>query len=76
MLRYDIWNDQELPIDTLLSISFGIFQNMRVTNLKTHFLKNGPAKYLKTNVPDLGSSSILWGYRSQSYHFFQKILVL
>ena len=76
MSRYDLWNGQELPINIPLFISFGIYQNMRVTNLKTRFLKNGPAKYLKTNVPDLGSSSILWGYRSQSYHFFQKILVL
>ena len=76
MLSYDIWNDQELPIDTLLSISFGIFQNMRVTNLKTHFLKNGPAKYLTTNVPDLGSSSILLGYKSPSYDFSKKFKVL
>ena len=73
---YDLWNGQELPINILLFISFGIFQDMRVTNLKTRFLKNGPAKYFATNVPNLLSISILWGHRSQSYTFFQKFSLL
>ena len=76
MSRYDIQNGQELPNDILLFISFGIFQDMRVTNLKTRFLKNGPAKYFTTNVPHLLSISMLQGHRSQNYTFFQKFSLL
>ena len=49
---------------------------MRVTNFKTHFLKNGSSDHFGTNVPDLGSSSTLLGYKSPSYDFSKKFKVL
>ena len=49
---------------------------MRVTNFKTRFLKNGSSDHFGTNVPDLGSSSILLGYKSPSYDFSKKFKVL
>ena len=76
MSRYDFWDGQEHPIDILLFSSFGMSQDMRVTNFKTRFLKNGSSEHLRTNVPDLGSSSILLGYKSPSYDFSKKFKVL
>ena len=49
---------------------------MRVTNFKTRFLKNGSSDHFGTNVPDLGSSSTLLGYKSPSYDFSKKFKVL
>ena len=49
---------------------------MRVTNFKTRFLKNGSSDHFGINVPDLGSSSTLLGYKSPSYDFSKKFKVL
>ena len=76
MSRYDFWDGQEHPIDILLFSSFGMSWDMRVTNFKTRFLKNGSSDHFGTNVPDLGSSSILLGYKSPSYDFSKKLKVL
>ena len=76
MSRYDFWDGQEHPIDILLFSSFEVSKDMRVTNFKTRFLKNGSSDHFGTNVPDLGSSSILLGYKSPSYDFSKKFKVL
>ena len=76
MSKYDFWDGQEHPIEILLFSSFEVSQDMRVTNFKTRFLKNGSSEHLRTNVPDLGSSSTLLGYKSPSYDFSKKFKVL
>ena len=76
MSRNDLGDGQEHPIDILLFSSFGMQQDMRVTNFKTRFLKNGSSDHFGINVPDLGSSSTLLGYKSPSYDFSKKFKVL